>query len=147
MWHDIERLVAGDGYMNGVARSRERVSRTAEIFTPAALVIDMVRKMPIEAFAPGKSVLDPACGDGNFLVAAKAVKMMHFGMSESDALADIYGVDIMRDNVDRAILRVGGGTIVMGDTLDPARELEGQTATEHAKMLDLFVDGRQSALF
>lgn len=147
MWDEIERRVAEGGYMAGVERPAERIDLTAEVFTPAALVVEMLRRMPLKAFAPGKTVLDPACGDGNFLVAAKWVKMMAFGMSEVDALSEIYGVDIMRDNVDRARERLGGGTIVMGNTLSPSDRLAGQTDREHKTMVELFEDGVQDALF
>lgn len=147
MWDEIERRVSDDGYMEGVSRTKARVDLTAEVFTPAALVVDMLRKMPAEAFAPGKSVLDPACGDGNFLVGAKWFKMLKFRMSEQDALADLYGVDIMRDNVDRARVRLGGGTIVMGDTLNPELRLPGQSPHEYALMIELFVNAVQNALF
>lgn len=71
-------------------------------------------------------------------MAAKWIKVYHHGMSESQALNDIYGVDIMRDNVDLCLRRLGGGTIVMGDALKPARELEGQTDDERAIMLTIF---------
>ena len=85
-------------------------------------------------------MLDPACGDGQFLVAAKWVKVFHHGMPEAEALKDLYGVDIMRDNVDLCRRRLGGGTIVMGDSLKPARELAGQTAEERELMLTLFAE-------
>lgn len=147
MWDEIERRVADGGYMSGVQRSRERVELTAEVFTPASLVVKMLRDMPVHAFAPGKTVLDPACGDGNFLVAAKWVKVLKFGMSEAQALADLYGVDIMRDNVDRARERLGGGTVVMGNTLEPSVRLVGQTEDEYALMHDLFIKSTQETLF
>ena len=60
-------------------------------------------------------------------------------MSEEEALKDIYGVDIMRDNVDLCKKRLGGGTIVMGNTLDPAKKLEGQSDSEHEIMKFLFL--------
>lgn len=147
MWDEIERRVVNDGYMQGVERTKDRVDLTAEVFTPAPLVVQMLRRMPVEAFEPGKSVLDPACGDGNFLVAAKWLKVLKFRMSEGDALADLFGVDIMRDNVDRAKERLGGGTIVMGDTLDPGLRLPGQTVREHELMRELFADAEQGMLF
>lgn len=147
MWDEIEQKVAHDGHMAGVLRTSERVGMTAEVFTPAALVVDMLRRMPLEAFKPGKTVLDPACGDGNFLVAAKWIKVLKFEMLEEEALSELYGVDIMRDNVDRAKERLGGGTIVMGNTLDPTARLESQTDDEHAVMIKLYADAAQETLF
>jgi uroporphyrinogen-III decarboxylase len=60
-------------------------------------------------------------------------------MSEEDALKDLYGVDIMRDNVDLCKKRLGGGTILMGNALDPAKILDGQTDAEHEMMRFLFL--------
>jgi type I restriction-modification system DNA methylase subunit len=138
MWDKIKELTDQHGYMSGVDRMSERVKKTGEVFTPTDLVIEILQKMDIDTFAPGKTVIDPACGDGQFLVPVKYLKMFHFGMSEEDALKDIYGVDIMRDNVDMCRSRLGGGNIVMGNTLDPNTSLDGQTEEEHRKMREWF---------
>lgn len=138
LWPRVAARLAEHDYMAGVERAVERVQATGEIFTPTALVIEMLQYTNLDLFAPGKTVLDPACGDGQFLVAAKWIKVYHHGMAESDALQDLYGVDIMRDNVDLCRRRLGGGTIVMGDALKPTRELEGQTDAERLTMVTLF---------
>jgi hypothetical protein len=141
LWAEVARRCEEHGYMHGVERTVERVRATGEVFTPTPLVIEMLQGLPLDALAPGKTVLDPACGDGQFLVAAKWVKVLFHGMSESAALADLYGIDIMRDNVDLCLRRLGGGTIVMGNALDPFVRLEDQTDEEHALMLQHFSDG------
>ncbi len=138
LWPRVAERLAEHGYMAGVERTVNRVQATGEVFTPTSLVLEMLQYIDLDLLAPGKTVLDPACGDGQFLVAAKWVKIIHHGMSESDALKDLYGVDIMRDNVDLCRRRLGGGTVVMGDSLRPARELEGQTAKERELVLTLF---------
>jgi type I restriction-modification system DNA methylase subunit len=92
--------MAEHDYMADVERTVERVRATGEIFTPSALVLEMVQYLDLEIFAPGKTVLDPACGDGQFLAAAKWIKVLHHGLDEQAALRDLYGVDVMRDNVD-----------------------------------------------
>lgn len=138
LWPLVEARLSEHGYMDGVERTVERVRATGEIFTPTPLVIEMLQYVDLEVFAPGRSVLDPACGDGQFLVAAKWIKVYEHGMSEQAALSDLYGVDIMRDNVDLCRRRLGGGTIVMGDALRPSRELDGQTSEERDLMLTLF---------
>ena len=124
--------------MSGVDRMTERVKASGEVFTPTDLVLEILQQLPIEEFASGKTVCDPACGDGQFLVPVKHLKMLHHNMSEQDALNDIYGVDIMRDNVDLCKMRLGGGNIVMGNTLNPNERLEGQTDEEYQKMIDWF---------
>lgn len=147
-WDAITKLVDEHSYMEGVERTVERVTQTAEVFTPTALVIEMLSRLPLSILAPGKTVLDPACGDGQFLVAVKWLKVLYFGMTESAALGDIYGVDIMRDNVDLCLRRLGGGTILMGDTLHPEVRLEEQTEQEHLLMLRLYsTEDRQGTLF
>lgn len=147
-WDEIRDRMETHGYMGGIQRTVERVQATGEVFTPADLVLEMLQRVPVDALAPGRTVLDPACGDGQFLVAAKWLKVLHFGMSEEAALGDLYGVDIMRDNVDVCLRRLGGGTIVMGDTLSPTRRLPGQTEAEARVMRELFADdGDQGSLF
>ena len=126
-------------YMGVIDRDKYRVKATAEVFTPTDLVIRMLEKSNIHDYAPGKTVLDPACGDGQFLTAIKWIKVFAFDMSEEEALKDIYGVDIMRDNVDLCKKRLGGGTIVMGNAIDPAKKLEGQSDIEYETMKFLFL--------
>ena len=116
----------------------QRTARKTADNEDSELVIEIVQQMDIELFAPTKTVIDPACGDGQFLIVALGIKMFHFGMSREDALKDIYGVDIMRDNVDLCKRRLGGGNIVMGNTLDPNTPLDGQTPDEARLMRDWF---------
>ena len=137
-WQPIKDLTNQHGYMSGTDRMSDRVKKTGEVFTPTDLVIEILQKMNIEDFAPGKTVIDPACGDGQFLVPVKWIKVLHFGMNEQDALKDIYGVDIIRDNVDLCKKRLNGGNIIMGNTLEPMKRLEEQTIEEYTMMGKLF---------
>ena len=138
MWHKIKELTDKHGYMSGVDRMSERVKKTGEIFTPTDLVIQILKEIDINKFAPGKTIIDPTCGDGQFLVPVKWLKVLHFNMTEEDALKDIYGVDIMRDNVDLCKKRLGGGNIFMGNTLEPDIRLDEQTEYEHEQMIKHF---------
>lgn len=143
-WQEIAALSDTHGYMSGVDRMSERVKATGEIFTPTELVIEMLQKL-LEAdptcLEPGKTTLDPACGDGQLLVPVKWFKVLVHGMTEADAVADLYGVDIMRDNVDLCKARLGGGNIVMGNTLDPLTSLgPEQTDEERRLMREWFSD-------
>ena len=138
MWHKIKELTDKHGYMSGVDRMSERVKKTGEIFTPTDLVIEILQKADIKQFAPGKTIIDPTCGDGQLLVPVKWLKVLHFNMTEEDALKDIYGVDIMRDNVDLCKKRLGGGNIFMGNTLDPFTRLDEQTEYEHEQIIKHF---------
>ena len=138
MWNEIKKLVDEHGYMSGVDRMTDRVKETGEVFTPTDLVIEMLMGLPSSMFAPGKTVIDPACGDGQFLIAVKWLKVIEFNMSQDEALEDIYGVDIMRDNVDLCKRRLEGGNIVMGNTLEPNTRLDEQTDEEHRLMRKWF---------
>ena len=138
LWDKIAEKTNEHGYMSGVDRESERVKATGEVYTPTDLVIEILQNMDIENFAPGKSAFDPACGDGQLLVPVKWLKVFHYEMSEDDAVQDLYGVDIMRDNVDLCKRRLGGGNIVMGNTLDPDLRLDGQTEEEYFTMRDWF---------
>jgi type I restriction-modification system DNA methylase subunit len=82
------------------------VKATGEVFTPMPLVRKMVREIPEEKLRSRGTSLDPACGDGNFLVGLRK----HLGAMNGDLYAvnhQIYGCDLMPDNVARARRRVG----------------------------------------
>ena len=138
IWDKIKDYMDDHSYMGEIDRDEYRIKETAEIFTPTDLVIDMLQKTDLDCFLPGKTVLDPACGDGQFLCAIKWIKILIHKMTEFDALKDIYGVDIMRDNVDLCKKRLGGGTILMGDSLCPEKEFAEQTEEEYKQMRILF---------
>ena len=138
IWDKIKDCMNDHSYMGEVSRDEYRIKATAEIFTPTDLVIDMLQKTDLDCFLPGKTVLDPSCGDGQFLCAIKWIKIIIHKMTEFDALQDIYGVDIMRDNVDLCKKRLGGGTILMGDSLCPEKKFIEQTEEEHKQMRILF---------
>jgi len=147
MWDKIAEKTNEHGYMSGVDRESDRVKATGEVYTPTDLVIEMLQTMNIEDFAPGKTTLDPACGDGQLLVPVKWLKVFHYNMSEEDAVKDLYGVDIMRDNVDLCKRRLGGGNIVMGNTLDPDVRLDGQSDDEYLNMRKWFGTGSLEGFF
>jgi 2-polyprenyl-3-methyl-5-hydroxy-6-metoxy-1,4-benzoquinol methylase len=138
LWSEVKDRMNDHSYMGEINRDEYRVKVTAEVFTPTDLVIRMLRECGVDKFAPGKTVLDPACGDGQFLVAVKWVKVLFHSMTESDALDDIYGIDLMRDNVDLCKKRLGGGTILMGNSLDYTKKLTEQTNKEYHEITRLF---------
>ena len=138
MWDKIKDKINDHAYMSSIDRDKQRIQSTAEIFTPTDLVIEMLNNIDINRLGAGKTILDPACGDGQFLTAIKWVKVYVHQMTEEEALQDIYGVDIMRDNVDLCKKRLGGGTILMGDSLNPDNRLKDQTDDEHYQLKGLF---------
>ena len=142
VWDRIQFLSdSNHTYMGGVERSKGRMQKNGETFTPTALVIEMMQQMLInnpDVFAPGKTVLDPACGDGQLLVPVKWYKVLVHGMTEEDAVQDLYGVDIMADNVEVCKRRLGGGNIICDNLLDPQTP-EGRKWAGISTLEDFFV--------
>ena len=136
MWNQIQKEI--DKSINTVYRSSNRIKLTGELFTPSKLVVSLLKDISPDRFAPKMTFLDPACGDGQFLMGVKLVKLYLYDMTEESALEDIYGVDIMRDNVNLCKKRLGGGNIIMGNTLDYNEKLNGQTDSEHMEMIRIF---------
>ena len=86
--------------MSGVERDKLRVKATGEVFTPTPLVQEVLDRLPQELFKePSKTFIDPACGDGQFL-GEVLIRKVENGIEFEQALATIYGVDLMQDNVD-----------------------------------------------
>lgn len=110
--------IHGHKYMSGVDRSAGRIKKYAEVFTPNTLVLEVLAKIQARdnsAFYGQKTFLDPACGDGQFLVWVMVMKLTSGNLSllqdvefaKQDVtkeyalqLGTLYGVDIQRDNVD-----------------------------------------------
>lgn len=71
----------------------DRVKETAEVFTPNSLVEKMLSDLDIDWTNPPqeRTFLDPTCGSGNFLIA-----LARRGIP----LENIYGVDLMQDNIE-----------------------------------------------
>lgn len=88
-------------------KSKERVKEFAEVYTPAWLVkamCDLVDDEKNEGKKIGDiftTVLEPACGNGNFLVEILERKLKNCKTAEdvNHALMSIYGVDIQADNI------------------------------------------------
>jgi len=86
-------------YMNGVDRDTNRVKATQEVFTPTAMVQDLLNQLDIDWSDPEQVYNDPTCGDGQFLSEA-LIKKISNGIDFETALSKIYGSDLMQDNVD-----------------------------------------------
>jgi len=86
--------------MSGVDREQVRVKATGEVFTPTPLVQEILEQLPHDTFTDvNKTVLDPSCGDGQFL-GEVLIRKMENGSTIEQALGTIYGVDLMEDNVE-----------------------------------------------
>lgn len=86
-------------------KSKERVSKFGEVFTPEWVVKDMCDLFPAEIWDNIESTfLEPSCGTGNFLVEIYARKLSRCATVTDavKALASITGVDIMPDNCEES---------------------------------------------
>lgn len=91
------------------ARGEKRVKLTGEIFTPMELCYKMVHQLGDEVLSdPTSTYLDNSCGDGNFLAALYTVLTKEYNIPGRHVLDEqLYGVDLMPDNVDTVRDRLG----------------------------------------
>ena len=100
-------------------KSRERVRERGEVFTAEREVKAMCDLVKNETERIDSTFLEPACGDGNFLVEILTRKLSvvvgRYGKSADDlafysirALMSLYGVDILKDNVEACRERLFG---------------------------------------
>lgn len=90
-------------------KSKERVREHAEVYTPSWLVKDMCDMVPEEMWEDiSKTFLEPACGNGNFLVEILKRKLDKCKDTADCfvALSSIYGIDILPDNVEESKQRM-----------------------------------------
>ena len=95
--------------MNSI-KSKQRVADHGEVLTPAWLVAAMLDLVKDETERIDSRFLEPACGDGNFLVQVLRRKLaavqLKYGQSDFDrrhyallALMCIYGIELLSDNI------------------------------------------------
>ena len=100
-------------------KSKQRVADHGEVFTAEREVNAMLDLVKQETERIDSRFLEPACGDGNFLVEILRRKLTvvksHYGKNAPDyeryaviAVTSIYGVDILLDNVDDCRERMFG---------------------------------------
>lgn len=89
-------------------KSRERVNKFAEVYTPMRIVRDMCDMMPDAWESIDKTFLEPTCGNGNFLVEIfkRKLKLCKDVSDGLIALRCIYGIDIQPDNVEESRQRL-----------------------------------------
>jgi len=80
-------------------RSKENVRNNGEVFTPFAIVNQMLDLIPNEAWADKNFVsIEPTCGNGQFIVKLFEKKIEH-GLTIEESLNTIIGMDISKDNI------------------------------------------------
>ena len=85
---------------DGITRSKERITKNGEVFTPKALVEKMMDKIPVEKWSdPEATFLEPTFGSGNMLI-CMLERRIASGVEPIQAVKTLYGVELMQDNVD-----------------------------------------------
>lgn len=105
-------LAGPDGMGEQLIKSRQRVKAHGEVFTPRHMVnqmLDLVRtELETGPQFVDKTFFEPSAGDGNFLIAILRRKLYairnrfkpEFWPTESlFALASIYGIELLEDNL------------------------------------------------
>ena len=103
--------------MEKQTKSKQRVSDHGEVFTAEREVKAMCDLVHSQCDNVDASFLEPACGTGNFLVeilARKLVRVKKDAKSDTTqwewlsvrAVASLYGVDLMQDNVEECRQRL-----------------------------------------
>ncbi len=98
-------------------KSRQRVTERGEVFTAEREVNAMLDLVKQETERIDSRFLEPACGNGNFLVEILRRKLevirrqyqkqlSELELQTTIALSSIYGVDIMKDNVEECCQRL-----------------------------------------
>jgi hypothetical protein len=80
-------------------KSKERTKASGEVFTPRSLIREMLDRLPNAVwFDPNKTWLEPAAGDGNFLVEIKA-RLLQAGHDEVHILENmLFSIELIDDN-------------------------------------------------
>ena len=98
-------------------KSRERVAERGEVFTAEREVNAMLDLVKQETERIDSRFLEPACGTGNFLVEILRRKLEvvrrqyqkqlgELELQTTIALSSVYGIDIMKDNVEECCQRL-----------------------------------------
>ena len=142
---------------NGI-KSNERVKEFGEVFTPDKIVNDMLdlvddqlKTATAEEYI-NKTFLEPACGDGQFLIRIlyrKLLKVLEMSvdlrpLALIKSLASIYAVDIQSDNVDEARARMKavatGKTVTTFDLDSKTNTIQIDLGIEYTDQLVSVID-------
>ena len=102
---------------NKQIKSKERVSQHGEVYTSEREVNNMLDLVKNETERLDSRFLEPACGDGNFLInilerkmnilVSRYKKQQHeFEKYSIVVISSIYGVDILKDNIEETKKRL-----------------------------------------
>lgn len=93
-----------------IGRSDERINETGEVFTPLELCQQMIDEISEEQLKnPSSKFIDPAAGNGNFLIALKT-KLLNYHTEDHILNEMLYAVELMEDNHNELCERLGVST-------------------------------------
>ena len=130
-------------FISKVERDRARVKKTSEIFTPEWLVDEMLMNLykhnPSLFSDPDKTFLEPAAGNGNFVVRILYWKVTKFREANPGKvipmdriLGAIHAIELMQDNVAEMHVRVlTDVSVIMGITVAEAFAQYGEIVRQN----------------
>jgi hypothetical protein len=87
-------------------KDKNRVSNFGEVLTSKREVLDMLNLVNTETLRLDSRFLEPACGDGNFLIEVLNCKLKILGKNQYEfekfsvqIFTSMYGIDILEDNI------------------------------------------------
>lgn len=91
-----------------VLSKTEKVKKFGEVFTPEKTVREMCDMLEAESpgcFEPGRTFLEPACGEGAFVaeILRRKFDLCKCRRDYTVALESVYGFEIQADNVEKCI--------------------------------------------
>ena len=133
-------------YMSGIERDYVRVKATAEVFTPDDMVETLVKRVGMDIICdPEKRIVDPTCGDGQFLAYILYCRLKA-EIPLLTALKTLYGIEHEPDNVgmcrkrlccgqedSKRVMETVNRNIVEGDTLSYHMRFDGSRAKKKEK--------------
>jgi len=97
-----------------LTKSKERIQKHGEVFTPDWVVNDMLALLPDEVWKAEKTFLEPACGEGAFLVEIYRRKLNNKNSETQEewewqaviATSSLYGIELLEDNAKQCAMNL-----------------------------------------
>jgi len=95
-------------------KSKTRIQKHGEVFTPAWVVNDMLNLFPEEVWQPHKTFLEPACGEGAFLIEIlkrklerlKTENQQEWEWKAAICVSSLYGIELLEDNAEQCTMNI-----------------------------------------
>ena len=117
-------------FMGGQIRDNKRVKRTSEVFTPTSVVIelaeeaDSLRKYDNKGNRDWSGVmLEPACGDGQFLSEILLRKVAYFGLCDDVEYMANPELEVDPKHYDKACKSIRGVDLVHSNVVEARKRL------------------------